>query len=136
MNAYSSPQTLSRTTLPVPLAALLTGVVLSAGVMALADSDDVTTPPAKVIVVEAPASPGQGVSATDEARVASAIAVGPQLRGSKASATGVTSSSVVPQTGESRPAGPRVSASSSTAPQTRDSRPAGPRGLASSLSNR
>lgn len=111
MNAYSLPLK-SRTSLSIPLAALLAGATLSAGVFALADTDELPSLPAKVIVVEAPASPGQGTAAKNEASVAGAIAVGPELRGSKASAIASTPSTTVPQTDESRLAGPRGLASS------------------------
>jgi L-2-hydroxyglutarate oxidase LhgO len=111
MNAYSLPLK-SRSSLPVPLAALLAGAALSAGVFALADTDEFPSLPAKVIVVEAPASPSQGVAAKNEASVARAITVGPELRGSKASAIASTPSSTVPQTDEPALAGPRGLASS------------------------
>lgn len=111
MNAYSLPLK-SRTNLAVPIAALLAGATLSAGVIALADTDELASPPAKVIVVEAPLAPGQGVAAKNEAAVAGAIAAGPELRGSKASAIASPPSSTVPQTDESRLAGPRGLASS------------------------
>jgi tryptophan synthase beta subunit len=83
MHAAAFPVALSRTTLPASLVALVAGAALTAGVIGLADSDQLADPPANVIVVE---GPGQGVAAKDEAAVASAIAVGPELRGSKASA--------------------------------------------------
>lgn len=72
--------------------------------MALADTDELTSPPAKVIVVEAPASSAKGVN---EAAVASAIAPGIELRGSKASATASTTPSTVPPADETRLGGPR-----------------------------
>jgi hypothetical protein len=80
--------------------------------MAVADSDGLADSPPRVIAVEAA---GQGTAAKDEAAVASAIAIGPELRGSKASA---------------------IKTSPPDSPQTEDPRPAGPRGLASGLSNR
>jgi hypothetical protein len=109
MNAATPSLTLSRTTLPASLAALFAGAALSIGVVAIADSDQLTTPPPEVIVVEAPTP-----TAVNEAAVADAIAPGPEFRGSKASAT-----STVP-----------------SAPEREDPRPAGPRGLASGLSGR
>ena len=72
--------------------------------MALADTDELTSPPAKVIVVEAPASSPQGVN---EAAVASAIAPTLELRGSKASATASTPASAAPPGDEAQLAGPR-----------------------------
>jgi hypothetical protein len=81
-------------------------------VIALAESDGPADSPTQVIAVEAP---GQGTAAKDEAAVASAIAIGPELRGSKASAIKTS---------------PPVSA------QTEDSPTAGPRGLALTLSDR
>ena len=116
MNATSLPLTHSRTNLAVPIAALLAGAALSAGVIAVADTDELARPPAKVIVLDAPPAAGQGVLAKDEAAVASAIAIGPELRGSKASAIGTT-----------QPA---------SAPEAENSPAPGVRGLASSLANR
>lgn len=116
MNATTFPLTHSRPNFTVPIAALLAGAALSAGAIALADSNELARPPAKVIVLSAPPPPGQGVQAKDEAAVAGAIAFGPQLRGSKASAV---------------PSSP-----SEPAPEPADSRPAGPRGLAAGLSGR
>jgi hypothetical protein len=115
MHAAAFPLGLDRTTLPVSLVALFAGVVLAAGVIGLADSDQLPNRPTKLIVVDAPAPPSQGVGAKDEAGVASAIALGPQLRGSKASA---------------------ITASGPATPQADDSGPVSPRGLASTLSNR
>jgi urocanate hydratase len=83
MHAAAFPLALSRTTLPASLVALVAGAALTAGVISVADSDQLANGSTKVIVVEAP---GQGVAAKNEAGVASAIAVGPELRGSKASA--------------------------------------------------
>jgi hypothetical protein len=116
MNATSLPLTHSRTNLAVPIAALLAGAALSAGVIALADTDELASPPAKVIVLDAPPAAGQGVQAKNEAAVASAIAIGPELRGSKASAIKATPAA--------------------SAPQADDSPAPGVRGLASSLANR
>jgi uncharacterized protein YfaQ (DUF2300 family) len=83
MHAAAFPLALSRTTVAGSLVALLAGAALAGGVTALADSDGLADSPTKVIVVEAPS---QGTAAKDEAAVASAIAIGPELRGSKASA--------------------------------------------------
>lgn len=116
MNATTLPLTRSRPNLTVPIAALLAGAALSAGVIALADTEELASPPAKVIVLDAPPAPGQGVQAKNEAAVAGAIAFGPQLRGSKASA-------VAPP-------------ASAPAPQPSDSQPSGARGLAAGLSGR
>ena len=116
MNSTALPLTHSRTNLAVPLAALLAGAALSAGVIALADTNELASPPAKVIVLDAPPTAGQGVQAKNEAGVASAIAIGPELRGSKASAINA--------------------APPASAPQTEDSPAPGVRGLASSLANR
>jgi hypothetical protein len=118
MNAATFPLNLSRPGLPVALSALLAGAALSAGAMAIADSEEGVSPPAKIIVLE---SPGQGTQAKNEAGVASAIALGPELRGSKASAIGTI---------------PGAPAPTSSAPEADDSRPAGPRGLAAGLSGR
>jgi hypothetical protein len=112
MQAAAFPLALSRATVPASLAALLAGAALAGGVMAVADSDGLADSPPRVIAVEAA---GQGTAAKDEAAVASAIAIGPELRGSKASA---------------------IKTSPPVSPQTEDPRPAGPRGLASGLSNR
>jgi hypothetical protein len=109
MNAAASSLTLSRTTLPMSLAALFAGAALSVGVVAIADSDELPAPAPKVVTVEAP-SP----TAVDESAVADAIAPKLELRGSKASAT-----SAVPSTTGAD-----------------DVRPAGPRGLASGPSGR
>ena len=116
MNATTLPFTHSRPNLTVPIAALLAGAALSAGVIALADTNEVASPPAKVIVLDAPPALGQGVQAKNEAAVASSIAFGPQLRGSKASA-------IAPPVTD-------------PAPQPSDSQPAGARGLAAGLSGR
>jgi hypothetical protein len=115
MNASALPLVHRRTNVSAPLAALLAGAALSAGVIAIADSSDPVSQPAKVVVLDAPPPAGQGVQAKDEAGVASAIAGGPELRGSKAAI---------------------ATPSSAPAPQPDDSLPAGPRGLASSLANR
>jgi hypothetical protein len=128
MNAATFPLNLSRPGLPVALSALLAGAALSAGgggtadpqegAVAIPDSEEGVSPPAKIIVLE---SPGQGTQAKNEAGVASAIALGPELRGSKASAIGTIPSAPAP---------------TSSAPEADDSRPAGPRGLAAGLSGR
>ena len=112
MQAAASPPALSRVNVPASLVALLAGAALASGVIALAESDGPADSPTQVIAVEAP---GQGTAAKDEAAVASAIAIGPELRGSKASAIKTS---------------PPVSA------QTEDSPTAGPRGLALTLSDR
>jgi hypothetical protein len=112
MQAAAFPLALSRATVPASLVALLAGAALAGGVMVVADSDGLADSPPRVIAVEAA---GQGTAAKDEAAVASAIAIGPELRGSKASA---------------------IKTSPPVSPQTEDPRPAGPRGLASGLSNR
>jgi hypothetical protein len=110
MQAAAFPLALSRATVPASLVALLAGAALAGGVIAVADSDGLADSPTKVIAIEAA---GQGTAAKDEAAVASAIAVGPELRGSKASA---------------------IKTSPPVAPHAEDPRPAGPRGLASTLS--
>jgi hypothetical protein len=112
MQAAASPLALSRVNVPASLVALLAGAALASGVIALADSDGPAESPTRVITVEAP---GPGTAAKDEAAVASAIAIGPELRGSKASAIKTS---------------PPVSA------QTEDPPTVGPRGLASTLSDR
>jgi hypothetical protein len=116
MNASALPLVRHRTNIAAPLAALLVGAAVSAGVIAIADTNEPVVQPANVVVLDAPSPPGQGVQAKNEAGVASAIALGPELRGSKASAL---------------PAPP-----SAGAPQPDESLPAGPRGLASGLANR
>jgi hypothetical protein len=118
MNATTFPLNRPRT-LPVAITALLAGAALSAGVIAIADSEEIASSPAKVIVVDAPPSEGLGTKAKDEAAVAAAIAAGPELRGSKASALGSAPSASAPQPDESQPD---------------ESRPAGPRGLAAGWS--
>jgi hypothetical protein len=112
MQAAASPLALSRVNVPASLVALLAGAALASGGIALAESDGPADSPTKVIAVEAP---GPGTAAKDEAAVASAIAIGPELRGSKASAIKTS---------------PPVSA------QTEDPPTAGPGGLASTLSDR
>jgi hypothetical protein len=112
MHAATLPVALSRATVPASLVGLLAGAALAVGVMAVADSDGLADGPTEVIAIEAA---GQGTAAKDEAAVARAIAIGPELRGSKASA---------------------MKTSPAVAPQTEDPRPAGPRGLASTLSDR
>jgi hypothetical protein len=112
MQAAAFPLALSRATVPASLVALLAGAALAGGVIAVADSDGPADMPPRVIAVE---EAGQGTAAKDEAAVASAIAIGPELRGSKASA---------------------IKTSPPLSPQTVDPRPAGPRGLASTLSHR
>lgn len=107
MHAAAFPLAPWHTTIQHSLVALIAGAALSAGVIVLADTDELASQPARVIVVDAPAPAGQGVNAKDEAAVASAIALGPELRGSKASAIRATPSTTVPQDDESRPAGPR-----------------------------
>lgn len=115
MNASALPLVHRRTNISAPLAALLAGAALSAGVIAIADSGDPVSQPAKVVALEASPPTGQGMQAKDEAAIANAISPEIELRGSKASATGT----------------PTVAA-----PAPDDSLPAGPRGLASSLANR
>jgi hypothetical protein len=83
MHAAAFPVALSRATVPASLVALLAGAALAGGVIAVADGDGLADSPTKVITVEAA---GQGTAAKDEAAVASTIAIGPQPRGSKASA--------------------------------------------------
>jgi hypothetical protein len=116
MNATTLPHTHARNNLSVSLAALLVGAALSAGVIALADTDEPISPPAKIVVLDAPSSPDQAVEGKDEAAIANAISPDLELRGSKASAT--------------------ATPPSAAAPESDDSLPAGPRGLASSLANR
>jgi hypothetical protein len=111
MNAATHPLNRSRSLVPVSLAALTAGAALSAGVIAIADTEEIAGSPARVIVVDASPAPGQGTQAKNEAGVASAIALGPELRGSKAGAV-------------------------ETTPSADDSKPASPRGLASGLSGR
>lgn len=115
MNAATHTLNRSRSLVPVSLAALLAGAALSAGVIAIADTEEIAGSPARVIVVDAPPAPGQGTQAKNEAGVASAIALGPELRGSKASAVETTPSAPAPSADDSQPA-------------------AGPRGLAAGLS--
>jgi hypothetical protein len=65
----------------------------------LIDNDPVADEPsAKVIMLDRPATPGEGVSAKDEAGTAAAISGALERRGSKASQTGSSGS---PSTGES-----------------------------------
>jgi hypothetical protein len=116
MNAATHPLNRSRSVIPASLAALLAGAALAAGAIAIADTDEIADSPAKVSSVDAPPAPGQGTQAKNEAGVASAIAVGPELRGSTASAV--------------------KTAPSAPAPSADDSKPAGPRGLAAGLSVR
>jgi hypothetical protein len=115
MNASALPLVHRRTNIAAPLAALLAGAALSAGVIAIADSDDPVSQPARVVVLEGSPPTGQGMQAKDEAAIANAISPEIELRGSKASAIGTPT--VAP-------------------PEPDDSLPAGPRGLASSLANR
>ena len=99
MNASALPLVHRRTNISAPLAALLAGAALSAGVIAIADSDDPVSQPAKVVVLEASPPTGQGMQAKDEAAIANAISPELELRGSKASATGAA--------GDRRPSGAR-----------------------------
>jgi hypothetical protein len=119
MNAATHTLNRSRSVVPASLAALLAGAALAAGAIAIADTDEVADSPARATSIDAPPTPGQGTLAKDEAGVAAAIAVGPEFRGSKASAVGTT---------------PSAPASSAPAPSADDSKPAGPRGLAAGLS--
>ena len=112
MNASALPLVHRRTNIAAPLAALLAGAALSAGVIAIADSDDPVSQPAKVVVLEASPPTGQGMQAKDEAAIANAISPEIELRGSKASATGTPSTAAAPEPDESLPAGPRGLASS------------------------
>lgn len=56
MNATTPPLTHSRPNLTVSIAALLAGAALSAGVIALADTNEVANPPAKASAIAQPAS--------------------------------------------------------------------------------
>jgi hypothetical protein len=74
-----------------PLLALAIGAAAATGAYALLDDEPTASAPARVIEVAAPAAPGPGVSAKDEAATAAAVGAGTvELRGSKASATGTT----------------------------------------------
>jgi hypothetical protein len=107
MNAATHPLNRSRSLVPVSLAALLAGAALSAGVIAIADTEEIAGSSARVIVGHAPRTPGQGTQAKNEAGVASASALGLELRGSKASAVGTSPSAPAPSADDSKPAGPR-----------------------------
>lgn len=111
MNASALPLIHRRTNISAPLAALLAGAALSVGVIAIADSDDPVSQSAKVVTLEASPPTGQGMQVRDEAAIANAISPELELRGSKASATGIPTT-VVPEPDESLPAGPRGLASS------------------------
>jgi hypothetical protein len=87
MNAASLPLNRSRSVVPVSLAALLAGAALAAGAIAIADTEQNAGSPAQATVQHAPVA-GQGTQAKNEAGAADAIALGPELRGSKASAIG------------------------------------------------
>jgi hypothetical protein len=83
------PVPLPTRSLVTPLVALLIGAAAATGAYALIDDGD-ELQPSQVIVVERPLPVGEGVAAKDEAASAAAIgAVGTELRGSKASASGV-----------------------------------------------
>lgn len=110
MNAATHTLNRSRSVVPASLAALLAGAALAAGAIAIADTDEVADSPARATSIDAPPTPptpGQGTLAKDEASVAAAIAVGPEFRGSKASAVGTTPSAPAPSADDSKPAGPR-----------------------------
>ncbi len=86
------PVPLPTRSLVTPLVALLIGAAAATGAYALIDNGD-ELQPSKVIVVERPAPAGDGVAAKDEAASAAAIgASGIELRGSRASITGLAAS--------------------------------------------
>jgi hypothetical protein len=58
----------------VPVVALAIGAAAATGTYALVDGTGVDVQPTRVIVADAPAQPGQGVAAKDEAANAAAIA--------------------------------------------------------------
>jgi hypothetical protein len=58
----------------VPIVALAIGAAAATGTYALVDGTGVDVQPTRVIVADAPAQPGQGVAAKDEAANAAAIA--------------------------------------------------------------
>jgi hypothetical protein len=58
----------------VPIVALAIGAAAATGTYALVDGTGVDLQPTRVIVADAPAQPGQGVAAKDEAANAAAIA--------------------------------------------------------------
>jgi hypothetical protein len=58
----------------VPIVALAIGAAAATGTYALVDGTGVDVQPTRVIVADAPAQPGQGVAAKDEASNAAAIA--------------------------------------------------------------
>ena len=64
--------------LVAPLAALALGAAVATGAYALIDNDQVSSSPSsKVIVVDSPATPSEGVSAKNEAGTAAAISTIP-----------------------------------------------------------
>jgi hypothetical protein len=101
MTAAAHTVTQPRPNLLASLTALLAGAALSVGVIAVAENDQPVTSGANLVVVDKPAQPGPGVAAKDEAGVASAIAGGPELRGSKASVGSAGPSPVQVQDDES-----------------------------------
>ena len=103
MTAAAHTLTQPRTNLLAPFVALLAGATLTVGVLTAVDSNELASPPAKLVVVDTPAQPGPGLAAKDEAGVAAAIAGGPQLRGSKASVGSATQNPAQPQADDSGP---------------------------------
>jgi hypothetical protein len=86
------PVPLPTRSLVTPLVALVIGAAAATGAYALIDNGD-ELQPSNVIVVERPAPAGDGVAAKDEAASAAAIAAsGIELRGSRASITGLAAS--------------------------------------------
>src|SRR5688500_14922986 len=72
------PSVPSPKTVAVPLVALVLGAAAATGAYALIDDGTIDQPStSKVIVVDKPAQPGQGVAAKDEAGTAAAIAGNP-----------------------------------------------------------
>lgn len=76
--AERQPSLPSPQTLVAPLVALAIGAAVATGAYALIDNDQVaSTPSPKVIVLDSPATPSEGVSAKNEAGTATAISVTP-----------------------------------------------------------